>query len=474
MNRGIITKLAFAIVILCFLLSTFVSLWSLRIMARQNMQELSKTLAARICDTIGGELSEPVTVARTMANNSFIVEMLEHEQGYNEAEFAHLMTRYLSGIREGLDCQAAFLVSAASGRYYAASGGSKIIDPQSGGRDSWYADFMARGNAYELDIDPDEFGQDAWTVFVDTRIEDDAGKLLGVCGVGIRFTGTQELFSALERDHGVKINLVAPDGLVMVDTDQSRMETARVEGLALSEADDYRFQTLGRGSYAVTKYIDNLGWYLVVTSDGRGQTGQFINVILLNVVLCALVMVILVIAIRIIIARTRALTHASFRDQTTQLLNRRAFEEEKAALAEATLDADFTYITADVNGLKTVNDTLGHAAGDELIKGAADCLKTCLGRYGKIFRIGGDEFAAMLRLPQDDLKPTMDRLQQTVAGWSGEKVGELSVSCGWATSREFPSENIAELSRVSDERMYAAKEEHYRATGKRRRGETGT
>ena len=81
MNRGIITKLAFAIVILCFLLSTFVSLWSLRIMARQNLQELSKTLAARIYDTIGGELSEPVTVARTMANNSFIIEMLEHEQG---------------------------------------------------------------------------------------------------------------------------------------------------------------------------------------------------------------------------------------------------------------------------------------------------------------------------------------------------------------------------------------------------------
>ena len=449
MNRGIITKLAFAIVILCFLLSTFVSLWSLRIMARQNLQELSKTLAARIYDTIGGELSEPVTVARTMANN--------------------LMTRYLSGIREGLGCQAAFLVSADSGRYYAASGGSKILDPQSGGRDRWYADFMARGNAYELDIDPDEFGQDAWTVFVDTRIEDDTGKLLGVCGVGIRFTGTQELFSGLERDHGVKINLVAPDGLVMVDTDQTRMETARMEGIALSEADDYHFQTLGRGSYAVTRYIDKLGWYLVVTSDGRGQTGQFINVILLNVVLCALVLVILLIAIRIIIARTRALTHASFRDQTTQLLNRRAFEEEKAALMGAALDADFTYITADVNGLKTVNDTLGHAAGDELIKGAAECLKRCLGQYGKIYRIGGDEFAAMLKLPQDDLRPAMDRLQQTVAGWSGEQVRELSVSCGWATSREFPSENIAELSRVSDERMYAAKEEYYRTTGKRRR-----
>lgn len=43
------------------------------------------------------------------------------------------------------------------------------------------------------------------------------------------------------------------------------------------------------------------------------------------------------------------------------------------------------------------------------------------------------------------------------------------LSCGWASSREFPSENIAELIRISDERMYAAKDEYCRASGNDRR-----
>ena len=467
MNKGRITKHAFAIVLLCFLLSTFVSLWSLRLMAQQNMRELSKTLAAGIYDTINAELSEPVTVAKTMASDYFLIEMLQHEQGYGEAEAAQLMTEYLSGICDGMDCQSAFLVSSSSRRYYAASGASKIIDPESGGRDSWYAEFMASGDDYSLDIDLDEFGEDAWTVFVDARIESSAGELLGVCGVGIRMMGTQELFGDLEKDYGVKINLVAPDGLIKIDTDQSRIESAKLEGVTLSRDGDYLFQRLNKNRFVVTRYIDPLDWYLVVTSSGRTETNQVIKVVILNVVLCILVMIILVIAIRIIINRTRALTSASFTDQTTQLLNRRAFEEDKAGLAQP--DADFAYVTADVNGLKTVNDTLGHDAGDELIRGAADCLKACLGKYGKVYRIGGDEFAAMLKLSQDALSAAMAELEQRVNTWSGEKVNSLSLSCGCATRREFPSQTIAEIGRISDERMYAAKEAYYRTSGRDRR-----
>lgn len=219
----------------------------------------------------------------------------------------------------------------------------------------------------------------------------------------------------------------------------------------------------------ITKYIDRLGWYLAVTSDGTQETGQFVNVILLNIGLCALVLVILLIAIRIIAERTKALAHASFRDQTTQLLNRRAFEEAKADLADRPLDEDFIYMTADVNGLKTVNDTLGHAAGDELIRGAADCMKACFGGYGQIYRIGGDEFAAMLKLSPAALEAAVAQFERTTAAWSGDLVKGLSVSLGAAARREFPSENIAEISRISDERMYAAKEAHYRETGKARR-----
>ena len=469
MNRKNVTRFAFAIVVLCFVLSTFVSLWSLRIMAKQNMQALNKSLAAHIYDAISGELSEPIVVSRTMSSDAFLIEALKEEAEVGTKETARRLANYLSGIKEALDYEAAFVVSSSSMCYYSYGGLSKQMDLARSDRDQWYTQFIESGKPYELDVDRDELSQDVWTVFVDVRIEDGDGQLLGVCGVGAQMAGSQALFNDLEKEHGVKIDLIDASGLIHVDTDESRIENAYLEDIRVSQSSDYIFQKLGADRVAVTKYVERLDWYLVVQSDGSHVRGQYINVLMLNVVLCAAVLIIMILAIRIIAARTKALTRASFNDHATMLLNRRAFEEEKARLALASLKEDFVYMTADLNGLKRANDTLGHAAGDELIKGAADCLRACFSAYGDIYRIGGDEFAGMLHLSEAQLAEAVRALDRAMAEWKGKLVDELSLSCGYASSREFPSENITELSRISDERMYAAKEEHYRQTGKDRR-----
>ena len=469
MNRRNITRLAIAIVILSFVLSTFVSLWSLRLMAKRNMQELSKSLASLIYDSISSELSEPIVVSRSMANDTFLIDALENETSNGVDQTAEALAGYLTGQKEAFGYEAAFLVSEASKCYYSYGGINKQMDLTRSERDQWYARFIAAGKEYELDVDRDELSQDRWTVFVDTRIEDADGNLLGVCGVGARMTGSQDLFVALEKEYKVHISLIGADGLIHVDTDENKIESEYMTGIQISESKDFVYQKTGADRAVVTKYIDRLGWYLVIESDGSTERGELINVLLLNIVLCATVLVIMLLAVRIILARTRALTSASFIDQSTQLLNRRAFEEKKAELVQAGLKEDFVYVTADLNGLKQVNDNLGHAAGDELIKGAADCLKECFGKYGGVYRIGGDEFAAMLRLSDAGMKEAMDRLDRTTERWSGQLVKSLSISCGSASSREFPSENIGELIRISDERMYAAKAAYYARTGFERR-----
>ena len=461
MNRRNITKLAFAIVILCFVLSTFVSLWSLRIMAQRNMQELSKTLASRIYDSISGELMEPITVSSVMANDTLLISTLKAESSDGVSATAHILSDYLSGQKSAFGYEAAFVVSDSTMNYYSYGGLNKHMDVAQNDRDQWYADFIASGEDYRLDVDRDEWSQDRLTVFVDTRIEDATGMLLGVCGVGAQITGNQNLFASLEKEYGVKISLVDSDGLIQVDTDESRIGKETLDYIFVGENNDYNYQKLNSGHYAVTKYIEKLDWYLVVESDGSTVRNELLNMLLLNIVLCAFVLVIMLLAVRIIIARTRALTSASFVDQPTQLWNRRAFEEKKAQLGQSAPKEDFVYLTADLNSLKKVNDTLGHVAGDELIKGAADCLKACFGEFGDIYRIGGDEFAAMLVLPDNLLKEKMEELARKAASWCGQYSKGLSISCGYAASREFPSENLAELSRISDERMYAAKNAYY-------------
>lgn len=469
MNRRNITRLAFAIVILSFVLSTFVSLWSLHLMAERNMQEMNKALASRIYDSISSELSEPVTVARSMANDTLLMDALKKEVAGNTREMEPVMTRYLSGQKNTFGYESAFVVSDRTKCYYSYGGINKQMDLERSERDQWYSRFISTGKEYDIDVDLDELSQDKWTVFVDTRIVDENGSLLGVCGVGTQITGNQDLFSDLEQEYDVKINLTDADGLIKIDTDESRIEKEHLSGIHLDNESDYVYQKLGNERFAVSKYIDSLDWYLVVQSNGSAQRAEILNVLLLNVVLCIIVLIIMLLAIRIIIARTRALTSASFVDQSTQLLNRRAFEEKKAELAMTPLKEDFVYITGDLNGLKQVNDTLGHQAGDELIKGAADCMKECFGKYGDVYRIGGDEFAAMLVITETQREEAMAELSRLSEKWCGQHVKGLSISCGHASSREFPSESITELSRISDERMYAAKEEYYRRSGKDRR-----
>ena len=87
------------------------------------------------------------------------------------------------------------------------------------------------------------------------------------------------------------------------------------------------------------------------------------------------------------------LMYRSHTDELTGCFNRHAYEED---IVQLRMDEAFVYISLDMNGLKTVNDSLGHAAGDELIRGVASCMKQCFAEVGKVYRIGGDEFVIIV------------------------------------------------------------------------------
>ena len=89
-------------------------------------------------------------------------------------------------------------------------------------------------------------------------------------------------------------------------------------------------------------------------------------------------------------------------DPLTGMKNRRAFDEMIAEIEEKSCSYRNLYLVfMDLNRLKNVNDTLGHHVGDELIIAAAHCIEEAYGRDGSCFRIGGDEFCALI--PDTDL-----------------------------------------------------------------------
>ncbi|MCR5487535.1 MAG: sensor domain-containing diguanylate cyclase [Lachnospiraceae bacterium] len=158
-------------------------------------------------------------------------------------------------------------------------------------------------------------------------------------------------------------------------------------------------------------------------------------------------------------------------DQLTGGLNRMSYGIALSELSKKPIDDDFVYISIDLNGLKQVNDTFGHLFGDELIRGASECLREALGDFGKAYRIGGDEFAALIHAEEKSLDGILEKLNALAKAWKGSTVKELSFSVGHASHQEFPEASMETLIKTADQRMYDAKREHYLSMGIDRRNQ---
>ena len=169
--------------------------------------------------------------------------------------------------------------------------------------------------------------------------------------------------------------------------------------------------------------------------------------------------------------REEKLIYRSNTDELTKCYNRRAYEDDILQECGIHTEQNFVYISMDVNGLKSVNDTLGHEAGDELIKGASECMHKCFGSYGKVYRTGGDEFVALILAGEKQLNEIRDDFNKVTSEWTGRHIDSLTVSCGYVTKREFPEINVIEMAKIADRRMYEAKSAYYNSNGNNGHGQ---
>ena len=162
-----------------------------------------------------------------------------------------------------------------------------------------------------------------------------------------------------------------------------------------------------------------------------------------------------------VLITTDSLTGARSRYAYSQKLN------EYDAMPK--LPDDLTVFLIDIDGLKRTNDTLGHDAGDELIRGSAECIEKTFKDYGCVYRIGGDEFVVFAQMDRAQAETLIQKLKERTAAWKGREVKSISLSSGFAIASEFPGLSCEQLANEADEEMYKAKSEYYRITGFKRR-----
>jgi len=148
-------------------------------------------------------------------------------------------------------------------------------------------------------------------------------------------------------------------------------------------------------------------------------------------------------------------------DGLTGAYNRRYFMEYIIG-SDMLSKENVCIMVIDVNGLKKVNDTIGHEAGDELICAVPECCGKVFGDKVKVCRIGGDEFVLILNDSAAEINSSLKLLKEAAQQWQGKYSEHLCFSAGWASSEQFPEMDMAMLFSEADKKMYAEKTEYYR------------
>ena len=148
------------------------------------------------------------------------------------------------------------------------------------------------------------------------------------------------------------------------------------------------------------------------------------------------------------------------KDSLTGLLNRHAFESDiRKNPKEIT-----AVLSIDMNGLKEINDSQGHVAGDDALLTLALCFTHSLKFRESGYRIGGDEFAIICRrISHDELLELVKRIKNLVADT------EYNCAIGYSYN-ENGEITVIEMFKNADEMMYSEKARFYEESGKARRG----
>ena len=233
--------------------------------------------------------------------------------------------------------------------------------------------------------------------------------------------------------------------------------------------------------------VSETGWEMVVLIRESVIHDQILGIsennmmISRNLIICVLVAMLLFASVLLLelrkISRSRLEEEQeksnSFKsmantDSLTGIRNKHAFSDAEAALNHKIKEKEIdklAIVVCDINGLKYVNDTQGHAAGDKLI--IAACKVICeFFTHGAVYRIGGDEFAVILQ------GRGYDEMDGVIRGMNRQmeeniKTGDVVVSLGYSTMKDN-DEELHDMFERADQMMYERKKE-LKAMGARTR-----
>lgn len=466
-ERGRLLALVTLVLVAGFVTTSLASYWVSRQEIHRSIVNNALPLTG---DTIYSEIQKdmlrPVFISAQMAHDTFLRDwIIAGEQDTSRIE------RYLAEVRLRNQTVTSFLISEHSRHYYHHQGLLKTVaetDP----RDAWFFRARQLKADYEINVDTDYANRNKLTIFINYRVNDYAGRFIGITGVGITLDSMAKLLKSYELRFGRQIYFLNQQGEVVLTgrADQHRGSIRQQAGLSdiaeqiLSRNTEPTQLVYRQGSEEIqlnSRFIPELGWYLVVEQNETRLLRPAQRMLLINLLISALVTGVVIAAALYSINRTqRLLEKLASTDALTRVNNRQAFEVllKQKGLELARQPRPLCGVLLDVDHFKLLNDQHGHQVGDTALRALGQLLRE-QGRAGDVVaRWGGEEFIVLL--DDCDLAQAAqwaERLRERVAAAPLGLPVEQSLTISLGVCRWERRETRAAFFSRLDQALYRAK-----------------
>ncbi len=430
-----------------------------------NLESSTKVAFSAAYDSVSKKLHTVSDICKDMSSDTFLISALENE-GADQEVFRQNVSKYLTNKCNLYGLSTAYVVSDASMHYYLPNGSAKILDPQKNEWDNWYTSLLESDDNYHVDVDIDKHNTGKWTVFIDWRIRDTDGNDLGIAGVGIDSETITNEARRYTETFNVSVSFVDSDGTVNIGSNATEI-TGASRNVASEDAGHMQVEMVN-DRCIVSQYLPLVGWHLVIESDRIPIADAMRGLVIIAAALLVLsIVAIVLLNVRLFSSERRALTNRANTDPLTGLNNRAGLELSVSMYLSSKFPAKegsnlvAALVAIDIDHFKIINDSLGHAAGDDVLRDVADVLRTVFRDSDIIARPGGDEFVVFLptmrtrETLETRVKELCEKCKIVYPREDGDDI-QLSISAGIAMA---PQNGItyADLSRAADAALYRVK-----------------
>ncbi len=456
--------------VMMIVLSISISLINFMVSLRSTETDLKTRSLPLTVDNIYTEIQkhviEPNLVASMMAHDTFLKDWL-----INDEQNRDKITRYLDTIKNKYGMFVAFLVSEKTQSYYTQNGFLERLSTAKPDNE-WYFTFKKLQEDHEINLDFNNNLDNSLIMFINHKIYDNDYHFVGATGIGLKISYINDMLKRFRQEYNFTVLFVNEAGKIVLsertdngiknlsDTPELR---PLVDQIIVKDSKILEYQKGGESYLLKTKYIPELDLYLLVEAKVDDFIQNVRQTFYLNLAASLFVtLVITFIILTMIRGYNEKLEYMARNDSLTELLNRNAFNEvfnDFLHLSKRN-GQPLSLIFFDIDNFKTINDTLGHQAGDNVLIRVAELLKARLRRTDIIGRWGGEEFIiGLVDTDQNDATAIAETLRNAFE--EDSRLLHLApfpvtASFGIVTARSEDTIDTL-LSRV-DTAMYRAKE----------------